>query len=46
MRPVAIVCDLRKNLVHFSAPPVPGAEVIDKAGKKSFYYNKLKLKRP
>jgi len=33
-------------LVHFGAPPVSGAKEIDKANKKSLYYQDLSKKRP
>jgi hypothetical protein len=33
-------------LAHFGAPPIFGAEEIDRANKKSLYYQDLRKERP
>ena len=35
-----------KKLVHFGAPPISEVKEIDKANKKSLYYQDLSKKRP
>jgi hypothetical protein len=44
----AVISDqgLCKKLAHFGAPPVSGAKEIDKANKKSLYYQDLRKERP
>jgi len=41
-----IVLVMCKKLVHFGAPPISEVKEIDKANKKSLYYQDLSKKRP